>query len=176
MKQREPSPRETAGGGVRVEMGMIGGDAMLLYVSGAELDRRNMDGQRLKLGDTLRLTREACERENIPWEELREVAVYADQNGATLLLRLKERERQSVFFDSLAELLDGLAALPEPMAGEMGFWQGRYVLTTSAPGAAGVLSEFGQTATRWEQRQAERAGHLVLDEIGIRKLWAGLRS
>lgn len=159
-----------------METGMIGGDAMLLYVNGAELDRRNMDGQRLKLGDTLRLTREACEREHIPWEELREVAVYADQNGATLLLRLKERARQSVLFDSLPALLDGLAALPEPAGGEMGFWRGRYVLTTSASGAAGVLSEFGQTATRWEQRQAEQEGDLILDEVRVGKLWAGLHS
>ena len=157
-----------------METQRIGDNAILLYVNVAELDRWNMDAQRLRLGDVLRLTKEVCQREHIPWADIREIQVYAQRDGAMLLVHLKEQDRQSLFFDDIAQLLDGMAALPEPTLEQMGFWQGRYVLTTADADTARVLSEFGQTANRCDQSQAEREGNLILEGTGIRRLWERL--
>lgn len=147
---------------------------MLIYANAAELDRRNMDAQTLELGDVLRLTREACRKGGIPWKDMREIEAYADSGSAMLLLHLKEQAGKTILFADLVTLLDGLSVLPEPVEGRMGFWEGRYVLSVTDAGAAAVLSEFGQVASRCDQYRAEREGTLILAEAGVKGLWACL--
>ena len=60
-----------------MEIQMIGANAVLVFANAAELDRRNMDAQTLELGDVLRLTREACRKGGIPWQDMREIEAYA---------------------------------------------------------------------------------------------------
>lgn len=147
---------------------------MLIYANAAELDRRNMDAQTLELGDVLRLTREACRKGGIPWKDMREIEAYADSGSAMLLLRLKEQAEKTILFADLVTLLDGLSVLPEPVEGRMGFWEGRYILSVTDAGAAAVLSEFGQVASRCDQYRAEGEGTLILAEAGVKGLWACL--
>lgn len=47
-------------------------------------------------------------------------------------------------------------------------------MTVSDPGAAAVLSEFGQVVSRCDQYQAEREGALILSETGVKELWGCL--
>lgn len=157
-----------------MEIQMIGANAVLIYANAAELDRRNMDAQTLELGDVLRLTREACRKGGIPWQDMREIEAYADSGSAMMLLHLREQAGQTLSFGGLDTLLDALAALPEPVEGWLGFWEGAYILTVSDPGAAAVLSEFGQVVSRCEQYQAEREGALILSETGVKGLWGCL--
>lgn len=157
-----------------MEIQMIGADTMLIYANAAELDRRNMDAQTLELGDVLRLTREACRKGGIPWKDMREIEAYADSGSAMLLLRLKEQAEKTILFADLVTLLDGLSVLPEPVEGRMGFWEGRYILSVTDAGAAAVLSEFGQVASRCDQYRAEGEGTLILAEAGVKGLWACL--
>ena len=157
-----------------MEIQMIGANAVLIYANAAELDRRNMDAQTLEPGDVLRLTREACQKGGIPWKDMREIEAYADSGSAMMLLHLKEQEGQTIRFADLPTLLDALAALPEPVAGQMGFWEGDYVLTVADAGAAAILSEFGQVASRCDQYRAEGEGTLILAEAGVKGLWGCL--
>ncbi len=153
---------------------MIGANAVLIYANAAELDRRNMDAQTLELGDVLRLTREACRKGGIPWQDMREIEAYASQGDAMLLLHLKEQTGQTIRFSGLDTLLDALTVLPEPVEGRLGFWEGCYVLFVSHAGAAAVLSEFGQGISRCDQYRAEQEGTLILAETGVKKLWGCL--
>ena len=153
---------------------MIGANAMLVFAHASELERRNMDAQTLKLGDVLRLTREACRKGGIPWQDMREIEAYADSGSAMMLLRLREQAGQTLSFVGLDILLDALVALSEPVEGLLGFWEGAYILTVSNPGAAAVLSEFGQVVSRCDQYQAHREGTLILSETGVKKLWGCL--
>lgn len=157
-----------------MEIQMIGANAVLIYANAAELDRRNMDAQTLELGDVLRLTREACRKGGIPWQDMREIEAYASQGGAMLLLHLKEQTGQTIRFSGLDTLLDALTVLPEPVEGRLGFWEGCYVLFVSHAGAAAVLSEFGQGISRCDQYRAEQEGTLILAETGVKKLWGCL--
>ena len=157
-----------------MEIQMIGTNTMLIYANTAELDRRNLDAQTLELRDVLRLTREACRKGGIPWKDMREIEAYADSGSAMLLLHLKEQDGQTIRFADLVTLLDALAALPEPVEGRMGFWEGSYVLSVTNAGAAAILSEFGQGTSRCDQYRAEREGTLILAEAGVRGLWACL--
>ena len=75
----------------------------------------------------------------------------------------------------LVSTLDGLAALPEPACDGMGFWNGRYYLSAEEE-AAGLLAEFGETPPRRVQYAAEEHGALILDQEGLKRLWACLRS
>lgn len=157
-----------------MEIQMIGANAVLIYANAAELDRRNMDAQTLELGDVLRLTREACRKGGIPWQDMREIEAYASQGDAMLLLHLKEQTGQTIRFAGLDTLLDALTVLPEPVEGRLGFWEGCYVLFVSHAGAAAVLSEFGQGISRCDQYRAEQEGTLILAETGVKKLWGCL--
>lgn len=157
-----------------MEIQMIGANAVLIYANAAELDRRNMDAQTLELGDVLRLTREACRKGGIPWQDMREIEAYASQGDAMLLLHLKEQTGQTIRFSGLDTLLDALTVLPEPVEGRLGFWEGCYVLFVSHAGAAAVLSEFGQGISRCDQYRAEQEGTLILAETGVKKLWGCL--
>ena len=153
---------------------MIGANEMLIYASAAELDRRNMDAQTLELGDVLRLTREACRKGGIPWKDMREIEAYADSGSAMMLLHLKEQAGQTIRFADLPTLLDALAALPEPVEGRMGFWEGEYILSVTDASAAAILSEFGQVVSRRDQYQLEGEGTLILAESGVMGLWGCL--
>lgn len=157
-----------------MEIQMIGANAVLVFANAAELDRRNMDAQTLELGDVLRLTREVCRKGGIPWQDMREIEAYADSGSAMMLLHLREQAGQTLSFAGLDTLLDALAALPEPAEGQLGFWNGAYILTVSDPGAAAVLSEFGQVVSRCDQYRAEREGALILSETGVKELWGCL--
>lgn len=150
---------------------MIGANALLVYANAAELDRRNMDAQSLELKDVLLLTREACREGGIPLQDMVEIEAYANEGSAMVFLHLKELKRQSIFFTGLPELLNAVAALPEAVDGEMGFWEGYYVLTVTDLCAATILSEFGEIPSRCAQYQADRAGALILDQKGFRRLW-----
>lgn len=155
---------------------MIGANALLVYANAAELDRRNMDAQALELKDVLLLTREACREGGVPLQDMVEIEAYADGGSAMVFLHLKELKRQSIFFAELPELLDAVGMLPKPVDGEMGFWEGRYVLTVTDLCAATMLSEFGEIPSRCAQYRAEQAGALILDKNGFRKLWDCLCS
>lgn len=157
-----------------MEIQMIGANAMLVFANAAELDRRNMDAKTLEWRDVLRLTHEACRKGRIPWEDMREVEAYADRGSAMMLLHLREQAGQTLSFSGLDILLDAMAALPEPVEGQLGFWEGAYILTVAAPGAAAVLSEFGQALSRCDRYQAEREGALILSETEVKELWACL--
>ena len=157
-----------------MEIQMIGANAVLIYANAMELDRRNMDAQTLELGDVLRLTREACRKGGIPWQDMREIEAYASQGDAMLLLHLKEQTGQTIRFSGLDTLLDALTVLPEPVEGRLGFWEGCYVLFVSHAGAAAMLSEFGQGISRCDQYRAEQEGTLILAETGVKKLWGCL--
>ena len=108
------------------------------------------------------------------WQDMREIEAYADSGSAMMLLHLREQAGHTLSFAGLDTLLDALAALPEPAEGQLGFWEGSYILTVSDPGAAAVLSEFGQAVSRCDQYQAEREGALILSETGVKELWGCL--
>lgn len=154
---------------------MIGNNSMLIYANAAELDKRNMDAGSLDLQDILILTREACCKGGVPVGDMVEIEAYSDEGSAIVFLRLKELEKQWILFPDLPTLLDGLAALPKPICGQLGFWNGSYLLSTEEQGGVAVLSEFGQVPSRRAQYAAEEHGTLILEKDGLRQLWACLQ-
>lgn len=154
---------------------MIGANAVLVFANAAELDRRNMDAQTLELGDVL-----APDPGGMP-EGRDTLAGYA---GDRSLCRQVQRH------DAAAPEGTGgaypLVCRPgHPLgragrsagAGRGGSWasgRGRTSWTVSDPGAAAVLSEFGQVVSRCDQYQAEREGALILSETGVKELWGCL--
>ncbi len=155
---------------------MIGANSMLIYANAAELDKRNMDAGTLDLQDVLLLTREACCKGGVPVGDMLEIEAYSDEGSALVFLRLKELERQWIVFPDLPTLLDGLAALPEPLCEQMGFWNGDYCLSAEKNGGIAVLSEFGRVPSRRTQHVAEENGVLILEKEGIKRLWTCLQT
>lgn len=122
----------------------------------------------------LRLTREACRKGGYPGGYA-EIEAYADSGSAMMLLHLREQAGAYPLVCRPGHPLGRAGrSCREPAEGQLGFWEGAYILTVSDPGAAAVLSEFGQVVSRCDQYQAEREGALILSETGVKELWGCL--
>lgn len=154
-----------------MDLQIIGGTQLVLYISRTELRRRGMSAGALGLREVLLLVREACGETGLSPDRLKEIEAYPEDGGMLVFIHMERREKEWFCFQDLPRTLDGIAALKTPPEGML-VWNGTcYCLSAGREEQQLVLSEFGTALSDQKAKALEETGTLVLDRGALTKLW-----